>query len=52
MIKATIFSFFLGVVFSQTVQEFAHHASSQLMVEVTSGLNLDAYEKIGAALSR
>jgi hypothetical protein len=51
MIKVAIFSFVLGVAFSQDVQTFAQHAASGATNEIRSALNADAYEKINEALS-
>jgi hypothetical protein len=51
MFKAILFSFTLGVVFSQDVTRLAQDAAIGAMQELRTALNLDAYEKISAALS-
>jgi hypothetical protein len=51
MIKVAIFSFMLGVIFSQDVHDFAARQSANVTAELRAALSIDAYSKIVAALT-
>jgi hypothetical protein len=52
VIKAIIFSFALGVIFSQDVKQFAQEKTDMAISDLRTMLQMDALDKISDALSR